>query len=98
MKDLSSITTFANGILDFLKRYAVLIFFVALCGVYGFLAYRINSLTNADPTDEAIAEKLDAVTRPRIDEESISKMRELEEENIEVETLFKEARKNPFKE
>lgn len=97
-KQLADLSAQATKAFDFLKRYVVLLFFLVLCGIYGFLAYRINGLTNADPTDAAVAEKLNSVTRPRIDQNSIDKMRELEETNVKVETLFKDARKNPFNE
>lgn len=98
MKNISQLSNIINPVVAFLKRYVTLIFIITLCVVYGFLAYRINTLTNADPTAEAVAEKLDAVTRPRIDQNAIDKMLELEEENIEIKALFDEARKNPFTE
>jgi len=94
----SSFTTKLAAVAGFLKRYVVIIFLVVLCGIYGYMAYRINSLTQAEPSDAAIAEKLKASPRPRIDQQAIDKMNQLEDENIEVHTLFQQARNNPFSE
>lgn len=96
--DLKSITAKIIPAISFLKRYVLIIFFVVLCGIYGFLTYRINSLTQADPDPEAVSEQLKMVPRPRVDQAAIDKMKQLEEENVEVQALFQDARNNPFSE
>ena len=96
--NLNNITSKFAPLLAFLKRYSVVIFLVAICAVYGFLTYRINYLTQIEPSPEAIAEKLNTVPRPRIDQTAIDKLNQLEAENIEVQTLFLQARDNPFNE
>lgn len=98
MKKLSNITTILAAVNRFITRYTVMILFVVLSVMYGFLAYRINVLTQAEPSDEAVVEKLNTVPRSKIDQTAIDKMRQLENENIEVKTLFEEARNNPFSE
>ncbi len=72
-----------------LRRYSALLFIVMLVGIYSFLVFRINSLTQIEPTDDAIAEKLETV---------IDKINQLQDQNIEVKTLFDQARNNPFNE
>ncbi len=96
--NLNDLTTKFTPVLSLFKRYAVVIFLIAICSVYGFLTYRINSLTQLEPSPDAVAEKLNAVGRPRIDQEAIDKLSQLEAENIEVQTLFQQARDNPFSE
>lgn len=96
--DTKALITKISPLLDQAKRYTTLIFIIVLCGVYGFLAYRINSLTQAEPAPEAITEKLKTVSRPRIDQNAVDKMTKLEQENVEVKSLFQAARNNPFSE
>lgn len=96
--EVKDLTAKIVPVFSFLKRYVVVIFFVILCTVYGFLTFRINSLIQAEPDPTAVSEKLQTVPRPRVDQAAIDKMRELEEENVEVKALFDEARSNPFSE
>lgn len=81
-----------------IRRYTVLIFIVSALGAFGFLVYRVGSLLQAEPTEEAITEKLKDVRRPRIDENALQKIQELQDQNITVQSLFKQARDNPFQE
>jgi hypothetical protein len=79
-----------------LRQYSVLIFFVVVMLAYSFLLMRVNLLLNAQPTPEALSEKLTAVKRPKVDQSVVDKLEELEDQNVEVKTLFEEARRNPF--
>ena len=81
-----------------LKKYTSLIFIVSLALVFGFLVISINKYSKLEPSEEAIAEKLTTVQRPKIDEDALNKIQQLEDQNIEVQTLFKQARDNPFSE
>ncbi len=80
------------------RRYSPLLFMIVLVGVYGFLMYRVNTLTNKEPDDEAILQKLNTVKRPKIDQAAIDKINQLQGQNVEVKTLFDTARNNPFNE
>ncbi len=79
-----------------LKGYAVLIFFVALIGIYGFLVYQINVLTSTEPDEDMVTERLQGVRRPKVDEKAVEALQQLEASNIEVQTIFQQARDNPF--
>ncbi len=85
-------------LLRIFRRYSALVFIVVLVGIYSFLVFRINSLTNMEPDDEAITQKLNTVKRPKIDQSSIDKINQLQGQNVEVKTLFDQARNNPFNE
>lgn len=98
MKKIANITTIFASVNKFITRYTMLILFVVLSVMYGFLAYRINVLTQAEPSDELVAEKLNTGPRTKVDQTAVNKMRQLEKENIEVKTLFEDARNNPFSE
>jgi hypothetical protein len=84
-------------VLDFLRRYRAMIFIVGFLGAYGFLVIRINSLAQREPTPAAVDEKVSS-SRLKIDQTSINKILQLEDQNVEVKSLFEQARNNPFSE
>lgn len=83
-------------ILGFIKKHAVVIFIVSLLSIYGFLIFQINSLSNSEPNEEQIAEQLNTIKRPKLNEDTLKKIEQLESENVAVKALFKKARDNPF--
>lgn len=86
------------GFLRVLRRYAVFIFIVALLAMYSFLVWRINMLTELEPSEDSVTEKLQTVKRPKIDQAAVDKIQQLEDNSVEVQTLFQQARENPFQE
>ena len=85
-------------IIDFVKRYRFILFFVLFAGLYLYLMFTINQLTTATPSQSEVDSELKTVKRLRVDEDAVDSMLRLEEENIEVKGLFEEARNNPFAE
>lgn len=85
-------------LLGAVRRYLVMIFIVFFVGLYSFLVLRINTLASSEPSEDQVTEKLQTVKRPRIDQNAVDKMQQLEAQNIEVKTLFEQARKDPFNE
>jgi len=81
-----------------LKRYIPLIAVLISASLYGFLILSVNSLTATEPSEAAVLEKLQAVKRPKIDQDAINKIKSLEDSNIQVQSLFNQARNNPFQE
>lgn len=96
--NISQLTSRIIPLVAYVKKYAVLLFALFFLGMYGFLVYRIDTLVNSEPDPAAIDESLNTVKRLRVDQGSIDKMLQLEEENVEVKSLFQQARENPFKE
>lgn len=96
--DLKTIQTSLKPVLAKLGRYLSIIVIVTFVSMYGYLLLKINSLTSAKPSDQAITEKLKTVQRPRVDEKAAEKMQQLEDQNVSVQTLFNDARQNPFAE
>jgi len=94
--NIQNITSQIQPLIDALKRYSVLIFVIAFVGMYSFLITRINTLTQSEPT--VLPTDQQTIQRLKIDQESVDKILELEEHNIEVKTLFEQARNNPFTE
>lgn len=96
--EVKNITAKILPALQGLKRYAVFIFILVVLVVYGYLVFHINGLASQEPPEDAIAERLKTVQRPRIDEDALNKIQQLEDQNIQVQTLFQDARDNPFAE
>lgn len=81
-----------------LRRFMPILFILLFASIYSFLILRINTLTSSKPNESDVLEELQSVSRPKIDEEAAKKIEQLEAQNIEVRTLFEEARRNPFAE
>lgn len=77
------------------KHYRVMLFIFTLL-LFSSVVLRINQLTLAEPTDQQINEKVKAINRPKLNQETITKMESLEAENSEAKSLFDNARNNPF--
>lgn len=82
----------------FIQKYSRFLFFLLLAGICGFLIFRINSLAGVTPSESDITDRLQTVTRPRIDESALQKIQELQDQNVQVQSLIQDARDNPFSE
>lgn len=96
--DLKKLPAKIAPLIKKVRQYIVFIFFILLIGMYGFLVYRINTLTSTEPDETKVTEQLQTIKRPRIDQDAVNKIQELEDENIEVQSIFEQARENPFSE
>ena len=85
-------------ILPFTKRYAVFIVILIFLGVYVFEVNRIGHLIQDEPSQSAIDDKLKPVSQLKIDQNAIQQINDLETQNIQVKSLFDQARDNPFSE
>jgi hypothetical protein len=94
----SDILAKITPIVETIKIHRVVIFIVFFLGLYGFLITRINSLINSEPPQTVVSDKTETIKRIKVDQKSIDSLLELEEQNIEVKTLFQQARDNPFTE
>jgi hypothetical protein len=65
---------------------------------YAFFIVRISRLVNSEPGPEVLSKKVQTAKRIKIDQYSVDKLLQLQDEDIEVKTLFQEARNNPFTE
>jgi len=77
-------------------RYRIVLFLLLVVLVYGFVIWRIDALKNAPPTPTAVDSKLQSTTH--IDQSTIDKIQQLQNNSISVQTLFSQARQNPFHE
>lgn len=96
--DSKKIIAKIQSYLSFLKRYVVFIYVVAVLFMFSFFVFRINQISRLEPTDQDVEAKLQNVQRPKIDQTVIDKIEQLKSQNIEVQSLFDQARNNPFNE
>lgn len=94
--DVKQLGTVAKNIITKLQRYATFIFIISILLIYAFLVFRISMLSQAEPSEDAIAEQSKTIKRLKLDQTSIDKIQQLEDQNIGVQSLFKSARDNPF--
>ena len=84
--------------ISFVMRYVVFVYIIGMLLIFGFFVFRINQFTHTEPPDDAVQEKLQTVQRPRLDKSVLDKIQDLESQNIQVQSLFDQARNNPFNE
>ena len=94
--DLKYIPEKINELSARLRPYSFLIFILFVALLYGFVLMKINSLSQAEPTAEAVTGQVKAAQVPHIDEAVVKQLESLEDNSVSVQTLFNEARSNPF--
>lgn len=80
------------------RKYVAFVLVVLLLSAYGYMVWTINGLATKEPSEDALSEKLQTVKRTRIDEKIVQQIEQLEDNSVEVQALFKQARDNPFQE
>lgn len=96
--NINSIITRIQPVAAYIKRYRVIMFALFFLAMYTYLIVQINTLAQSEPDPAVVAENINTVKRLKVDQSSINKILELEEQNIEVKSLFQDARDNPFTE
>lgn len=94
--EIKAIPAYLNKLVNSIKPHMIFIFIISVISIYGLLIFQINRLSSAEPSDEKINEELNTIKRPKIDQETITKIEQLEDQNVGVKSLFKDARDNPF--
>ncbi len=100
MKNLDLKTLLAKfmSVLHWLKRYRAILFIVGLISMYSVLVLRVNMLSNKEPSDSDVTAKLQSVHPPKLDPAIVTKIQQLQDNSVDVKTLFNQARNNPFQE
>ena len=96
--DTKDIVNKLKPTLAWLKKHRIVIAIISVLFLYSFMVIEINALNRREPSEDAINEKLQTIKRPRIDDATIKKIEQLQDNNVDVEALFKTARENPFQE
>ena len=77
-------------------RMRLMLFILLLLALYGFIAWRISTLAAAEPDAAAVASKSSSTSKPNVDPTIVEKVEKLEDSSVNVQSLFNDARKNPF--
>jgi len=85
-------------ITGFVKRYAVIICFIIFGAMYGYLIFTSSNQASRRPSETEVNERLQATKRTKIDDSAAKALQELSDRNVEIKSLFDEARNNPFSE
>ena len=96
--ELQSLKPRLHKLLQWLKRYYVVLGVVFVAVIYGWLVVQINVLNRREPTDADVAAKLQSIKQPKIDQKIVDKIQQLQDNSTEVQSIFKSARDNPFQE
>mgnify|MGYP001349947529 CR=1 FL=1 len=93
---LKKLTGSLNLIVEKTVRYSTILFLLTFAILAGYLVSRIGYLSQLEPTQTQIDQKISEVKKTKIDNEDIQKLKELEGRNISIEALFDNGRTNPF--
>lgn len=94
--DIKSIGPMAKAWLRKLKPYAGVGLFLLFAGVYSFLLVRINALSSPSINESEV--QAQAKVTPKINAKDAEQLERLEDNSVNVQTLFEAGRKNPFQE
>src|SRR5690606_29527860 len=98
MKDTAKLLEQFQIIGAYVQRYLVVITITIFALLCGYLLMKATSLTSAEPDPSAKTEETQAVARPRVEEKIVNTILGLEDRNVQVQTIFENARENPFME
>jgi hypothetical protein len=93
--DLKTIIASLQGVFQQARHYSLALFLVLVFVLYGFLMYRINLLSQAQPSSVTV-NQAGAAQSLRIDQNVIHQLQSLQDNSVSVKTLFNDARSNPF--
>lgn len=93
---LQKLTGRLSELLPVARRYALAGFIVFVVLVYGIVLLRLNSLNNQQPTEDQVTSQVKAARIPHIDQSVVQQLQSLQDHSVNVQTLFDQARNNPF--
>ena len=97
--DLKKARVKAKYYLGFLKSHSTFLAVFAILIMYLLVVFKISSLSIAEPSPESESAAITASTDiPKIDEETIEQIEDLEASSSDIKSLFNRARNNPFSE
>ncbi len=97
-QQLNDLLTKLKPTLVFIKRYLTFSTVIIFLAIYAFMIFQINTLSSREPSDSDIKDVLKTIPRPKVDEATVGKIKKLQSQNVEVKSLFDQARNNPFSE
>lgn len=93
---LHKLTERVTSITPKVQRYSMAGFLVFVALIYGLVLFRIHSLSSAQPTADQVSSQVKAARIPHIDQSVVQQLQTLQDNSVNVQTLFEQARNNPF--
>lgn len=94
--DLKSLLSEASSDVDKARRFSVVGFVVLVALIYSFVLFRIDGLSNKQPSTDSVTGQVKAAQVPHIEESVVKQLESLHDNSVNVQTLFNQARSNPF--
>lgn len=94
--NLKSAKSAVSRWLHTMRKYAGVIIFLLFTGTYGYLIYQINVLSNPSIDESLVLSESKTVPLPKLDEDAAKKLQSLEDNSVNVQTLFNQSRVDPF--
>lgn len=92
---LKSLPEQLSGVFAGFVRHAIIFFIIFIAAAYGFVLYRISTLSSVEPSDQAVATQ---AKTPHLNKDVIEQLKQLNDNSVSVHTLFNDSRNNPFNE
>lgn len=96
--DIKTLQASAGKLFASVNKYRGFIFFLLLTSLYGYIVWRINVLSSAPPKAADVTTAQQNTSLSGIPETTVQKLEGLEDNSVRVQSLFNEARQNPFQE
>jgi hypothetical protein len=81
-----------------LLRIRIVVFLSVLTLLYGFIVWRVADFIRAEPDQQTIDSQSSPAKQPNIDQATVNRNQQLQDNSVNVQTLFDQARQNPFQE
>lgn len=94
--DFHGLSAKLAGAVGKLRRYSLLLFVVFVAAVYAFVLLRVHSLGSAEPSQQDVTSQVQAARTPRINQTVVQQLESLQDNSVNVHSLFDQARSNPF--
>ena len=94
--DIKSLRLKVEKYLKLISDHAVFAAVLFVLLTYIFMVWQISKLSTAEPSGEAVSAASTQI--PKIDQQAITQIQNLEQNNTDAHSLFNQARNNPFQE
>ena len=78
------------------QHYSLLLFIVFIAALYGFIFWRINTLNGQQPSSVVVNGQVQAAQILQVNQAVVNQLQSLQDNSVSVQTLFDQARTNPF--
>ena len=82
--------------ITFCRQHLMILFIAVTVIIYGFLSFHVINGVNSQPNSNTLNQQSNSTQAIRIDQKSLNKLRALQDNSVNIQSLFNEARNNPF--